>query len=58
MGKSLNQTVRDYPEQLAGQNNWPPSQRPSKSRRWPAQGALNGWRFNRDEANERGSRYA
>jgi hypothetical protein len=43
MGKSLNQAVRDYLEQLAGS-----SRRGLQS---PAQ--LGGWKFNREEANVR-----
>lgn len=53
MGKSLNQAVRDYLEQLAGssrrEQQW--SQFEARCIQSPAQ--LAGWRFNRDEANER-----
>ena len=53
MGKSLNQAVRDYLEQLAGSGK--------RGLQWEQFGArclqspakLKGWRFNRDEANER-----
>jgi Family of unknown function (DUF6364) len=53
MGKSLNQAVRDYLEQLAGsarrQQEWD-----AFEQRCLNSGAkLNGWKFNRDEANER-----
>ncbi len=53
MGKSLNQVVRDYLEQLAGsarrQQEWDEFEH-----RCRTSGAkLNGWKFNRDEANER-----
>ncbi len=53
MGKSLNQAVRDYLEQLAGS-----ARRSEEWERFEAQclaseGRLNGWKFNRDEANER-----
>lgn len=53
MGKSLNQMVRDYLEQLAGGSRreqlW--AQFEARCLQSPAQ--LKGWRFNRDEANER-----
>ncbi len=53
MGKSLNQAVRDYLEQLAGGaqrgHHW--AQFEASSLRSSAR--LDGWRFNRDEANER-----
>jgi Family of unknown function (DUF6364) len=54
MGKSLNQAVRDYLEQLGGQDR--------REEEWKAfeqrclgggGGRLNGWKFNREEANER-----
>ena len=53
MGKSLNQAVRDYLEQLAGttrrSEQW--AQLEARCLQSPAQ--LGGWRFNRDEANGR-----
>ena len=53
MGKSLNQVVRDYLEQLAGSTRreqlW--SQFETRCSESPAQ--LGDWRFNREEANER-----
>lgn len=53
MGKSLNQAVRDYLEQLGGgtrrAQQW--SQFESRCLNSPAR--LGDWRFNRDEANER-----
>ena len=53
MGKSLNQAVRDYLEQLAGHarrsDDWAHFERQSLS----SPGRLRGWRFNRDEINER-----
>jgi len=53
MGKSLNQAVRDYLEQLAGtalrQQQW--AQFEARCRQ--SQAKLKGWRFDRDEANER-----
>lgn len=53
MGKSLNQVVRDYLEQLAGT--------PRRGQQWvqfekrclQSTAQLRGWHFNRDEANER-----
>ena len=53
MGKSLNQAVRDYLEQLAGSSRrgqqW--AQFEARCLRSPAQ--FGGWKFDRDEANER-----
>ena len=53
MGKSLNQAVRDYLEQLAGSSRrgqeW--AQFEARCRQSTAQ--LGGWKFTRDEANER-----
>ena len=53
MGKSLNQAVRDYLEQLAGSarrwDQWAQFEaRCLQSTAW-----LDGWRFDRDEANKR-----
>lgn len=53
MGKSLNQAVRDYLEQLAGNAQ--------REQRWAqfeqdclkSTARLDGWRFDRDEANTR-----
>ena len=53
MGKSLNQAVRDYLEQLAGsqqvENEIAAFERSARS----TPGRLGGWRFDRDEANAR-----
>lgn len=53
MGKSLNQVVRDYLEQLAGTarrgQQW--AQFEGRCLQSPAQ--LGGWHFNREEANQR-----
>ena len=53
MGKSLNQAVRDYLEQLAGgaqrSEQW--SQFEERCMRSTAK--LSGWKFDRDEANAR-----
>ncbi|MFO1227756.1 DUF6364 family protein [Roseateles sp.] len=58
MGKSLNQAVRDYLEQLAGAEQLAAELKAFEVSALASPGRLNGWRFNRDEANERGSRYA
>ena len=53
MGKSLNQVVRDYLEQLAGgarrQQEWDEFE----SSCLASPGRMNGWKFNREEANAR-----
>jgi replicative DNA helicase len=53
MGKNLDQVVLDYLEQLAGS-----TQRDQEWARFEQScltsgGKLNGWKFNRDEANQR-----
>jgi antitoxin component of RelBE/YafQ-DinJ toxin-antitoxin module len=48
MGKSLNQAVRDYLEQLAGRQ-----QVAFEKSALETPGRLKGWRFDRDEANRR-----
>jgi hypothetical protein len=54
MGKSLNQAVRDYLEQLGGH-----ARREQECDEFVKRclsgggGKLNGWKFNREEANER-----
>lgn len=53
MGKSLDQVVLDYLEQLGGS-----TQRDQEWNRFEQSclasgGRLNGWKFNRDEANQR-----
>ena len=53
MGKSLNQAVRDYLEQLAGQSNAQQQWDEFEARCLNTKGRLNGWTFNRDEANGR-----
>ena len=53
MGKSLNQVVRDYLEQLAGGTRRDQEWAQFEARCLGSQGKLDGWRFNRDEANER-----
>jgi antitoxin component of RelBE/YafQ-DinJ toxin-antitoxin module len=53
MGKSLNQAVRDYLEQLAGadQNALQVERFVESARNSP--GRIDGWRFNRDELHDR-----
>lgn len=54
MGKSLNQAVRDYLEQLGGQSRAQQECDDFVKRCLNGGGGrLNGWKFNRDEANER-----
>ena len=57
MGKSLNQAVRDYLDQLAGSavrgQQWAQFEERCLQPQGPSQGQLNGWKFNRDEANAR-----
>jgi replicative DNA helicase len=53
MGKSLNQVVRDYLEQLAGSTKREQQWEEFESRCLASEVKLDGWKFNRDEANER-----
>jgi len=53
MGKSLNQVVRDYLEQLAGGARRGQQWSQFEERCLSSQAKLGGWQFNRDEANER-----
>ena len=53
MGKSLNQAVRDYLEQLAGSADRSQDWADFSHRCLDAKGQLQGWRFNREEAHER-----
>jgi antitoxin component of RelBE/YafQ-DinJ toxin-antitoxin module len=53
MGKSLNQVVRDYLEQLAGTSRREQEWAEIESSLRASTGRLDGWKFNRDEANER-----
>ena len=53
MGKSLNQAVRDYLEQLAGGARRGDQWAQFEARCLKSTARLNGWRFDRDEANER-----
>jgi replicative DNA helicase len=53
MGKSLNQLVRDYLEQLAGGSRRGPQWAQFEARCLNSSAKLGDWRFSRDEANER-----
>ena len=53
MGKSLNQAVRDYLEQLAGHDRREEDWKAFEQRCLGGTGRLNGWKFNREEANDR-----
>ncbi len=53
MGKSLNQVVRDYLEQLAGSGRRSQNWEQFEQRCLQSNARLEGWQFNRDEANER-----
>jgi antitoxin component of RelBE/YafQ-DinJ toxin-antitoxin module len=53
MGKSLNQAVRDYLEQLAGAEQLAQDLKAFEASALASPGRLNGWHFDRDEANAR-----
>jgi antitoxin component of RelBE/YafQ-DinJ toxin-antitoxin module len=53
MGKSLNQAVRDYLEQLAGAQRLAAELDAFEASALASPGRLNGWRFDREEANRR-----
>lgn len=53
MGKSLNQAVRDYLEQLAGGQQIENEITAFEQSARTTPGRLQGWRFDRDEANRR-----
>ncbi len=53
MGKSLNQVVRDYLEQLAGSARREQLWSQFEARCTESQAQLGDWKFNRDETNER-----
>ena len=53
MGKSLNQVVRDYLEQLAGRAQLEADLEAFEQSVRTTPGRLNGWKFNRDELHER-----
>ncbi len=53
MGKSLNQAVRDYLEQLARQQQVLAELEAFETSALQSPGRLRGWRFDREEANRR-----
>ena len=53
MGKSLNQAVRDYLEQLAGSQLLASELKAFEQSALSSPGRLAGWKFDRDEANRR-----
>lgn len=53
MGKSLNQAVRDYLEQLAGSQQCEAEITGFEQSALQTPGRLKGWRFDREEANRR-----
>ncbi len=53
MGKSLNQVVRDYLEQLAGTDQDQLQVEKFVESAQNSPGRLGGWRFNRDELHDR-----
>lgn len=53
MGKSLNQAVRDYLDQLAGSAQRSEQWSQFEERCMNSSAKLAGWKFDRDEANER-----
>lgn len=53
MGKSLNQAVRDYLEQLARQQQVLAELEAFEASALESPGQLRGWRFDREEANRR-----
>ena len=54
MGKSLNQAVRDYLEQLAGQERQTAEWQAWEQRCLSGGGRLQGWKFDRDAVHDRG----
>ena len=54
MGKSLNQAVRDYLEQLAGHERLNSEWQAYEQRCLNGRGQLKGWRFDRDAIHDRG----
>ncbi len=53
MGKSLNQAVRDYLEQLAGAQQREGEVRAFEASALATPGRLSGWKFDREDANKR-----
>ena len=54
MGTSLNQLVREHIERLAGADQRAADHKAYEARAAVAKGQLNGWKFDREEANARG----
>jgi hypothetical protein len=52
MGKSLNQAIRDYLEQIGGSLRREQEWAQFEARCLKSSAKLEGWRFNRDEANQ------
>ncbi len=53
LGKSLNQLVREYLEQLAGKSNQAQVWAQFEARCLNSGGTIGDWHFDRDQANER-----
>ena len=53
MGKSLNQAVRDYLEQLAGRAQMESDLQAFRASAQDTPGRLNGWKFDREESHRR-----
>lgn len=54
MGTSLNQLVREHIERLSGADQREADHDAFEARAIAGKGRLNGWKFDRDEANARG----
>ena len=54
MGTSLNQLVREHIERLARADQRAADHKAYEARATAAKGQLNGWKFDREEANARG----
>ena len=53
MGRSLNQLIREYLEQLAGQRDPESIAAEFERLSWASQGDSRGWKFDREELHER-----
>ena len=54
MGTSLNQLVRDHIERLSGADQREADHDAFEARAIAGKGCLNGWKFDREQANSRG----
>jgi hypothetical protein len=54
MGTSINQLIREYLEQLAGQRDPEALAREFEQLSWESGGDSREWKFNRDDLHERG----